>query len=112
MTRGIIREYVEAIRGRYLGVTRKEKGRILDEFNNVTSLHRKEAIRLLRCEGQVKVSRKRRRPRCYGSDVISALRVVWEVTDRLCSRGSGGIVERVFHHPARHFMVNTQLLSR
>ncbi len=86
MTRGSILEYVEAIRGRYLNVSRKEKGRILDEFTNVTDLHRKAAIRLLRREGQAKVRRKRGRPRRYGRDVVSALRVVWEATDRLCSK--------------------------
>jgi hypothetical protein len=86
MTRGSILEYVEAIRGRYLNVSRKEKGKILDEFTNVTSLHRKAAIRLLRRRGQVKAKRRRGRPRCYGSDVVSALRVVWEATDRLCSK--------------------------
>jgi len=86
MTRGSILEYVEAIRGRYLNVSRKEKGRILDEFTNVTSLHRKAAIRLLHRRGQAKVERRRGRPRCYGHEVVSALRVVWEATDRLCSK--------------------------
>ena len=86
MTRGSILEYVEAIRGRYLSVSREEKGRILDEFTNVNSLHRKAAIRLLRRRGQAKVRRKRGRPRRYGRDVVSALRVVWEATDRLCSK--------------------------
>ena len=62
MTRGSILEYVEAIRGRYLSVSRKEKGRILDEFTNVTSLHRKAAVRLLHRRGQAKVRRKRGRP--------------------------------------------------
>ena len=40
MTRGSILEYVEAMLGRYLSVSRKEKGKILDEFTNVTGLHR------------------------------------------------------------------------
>ena len=61
MTRGSILEYVEAIRGRYLSVSRKEKGRILDEFNSVTTLHRKAAIRLLRQRGQAEVNRRLRR---------------------------------------------------
>ena len=63
MTRGSILEYVEAIRGRYLSVSRKEKGRILDEFNSVTTLHRKAAIRLLRRGGQAKVNRRLRQLR-------------------------------------------------
>jgi len=47
MTRGSILEYTEAVRDRYLRAGRKEKGRILDEFTQVTSYHRKAAIRLL-----------------------------------------------------------------
>ena len=47
MTRGSIREYTEAVRSRYLGAAKKEKGRILEEFTQVTGYHRKAAIRLL-----------------------------------------------------------------
>ncbi len=32
MTRASIREYTEAVRGRYLLVSKAEKGKILDEF--------------------------------------------------------------------------------
>jgi len=63
-----------------------EKGKILDEFTKVTGYHRKAAIRLL-CRGnQQRVKRKRGRPQQYGAAVASALRVVWETTDRLCSK--------------------------
>jgi hypothetical protein len=102
MTRGSITEYVEAIRGRYLSVSRKEKGRILDEFTNVTGLHRKAAIRLLRRRGLAKVNRRRGRPRCYGSDVVSALRVVWEATDRLCSKRLHPFLPEVLVSLKRH----------
>ncbi len=47
MTRGSIQEYTEAVRERYLRANKKEQGRILDEFVNVTGYHRKSAIRLL-----------------------------------------------------------------
>jgi hypothetical protein len=47
MTRASIREYVEAVRGRYLRSPKTEKGKILDEFTKVTGYHRKAAIRLL-----------------------------------------------------------------
>jgi len=43
MTRGSIREYMEAVRGRYHRASKKEKGRILDEFTNVIGCHRKTA---------------------------------------------------------------------
>ena len=102
MTRGSILEYVEAIRGRYLSVSRREKGKILDEFTNVTSLHRKAAIRLLRRGGHAKVKGKRGRPRRYGHDVISALRVVWEATDRLCSKRLHPFLPEVLVSLKRH----------
>jgi len=102
MTRGSILEYVEAIRGRYLSVSRREKGKILDEFTNVTSLHRKAAIRLLRQGDHAKVKGKRGRPRRYGHDVISALRVVWEATDRLCSKRLHPFLPEVLVSLKRH----------
>jgi hypothetical protein len=86
MTRGSIREYTEAIRGRYFLASKKDKGKILDEFTKVTSCHRKAAIRLLRYRNQPKTNKKRGRPRQYGTAVVGALRLAWEATDRLCSK--------------------------
>ena len=86
MTRGSIREYTEAVRGRYLRTSKKEKGKILDEFTKITGCHRKAAIRLLRRGNQPRANRNRGRPRQYSPAVAGALRVVWEATDRLCSK--------------------------
>ncbi|MGB2800428.1 MAG: hypothetical protein WBC82_11380 [Dehalococcoidia bacterium] len=47
MTRGSVREYTKALRGLYLSASKKEKGRILDEFTKVVGCHRKAAIHLL-----------------------------------------------------------------
>jgi len=86
MTRGSIREYTEAVRGRYLGTSKKEKGRILDEFTKVIGCHRKAAIRLL-CRGnRPRANIRRGRPRQYSAAVADALRAGWEATDRLCSK--------------------------
>jgi len=86
VTRRSILEYTEAVRGRYLKSLKKMKTKILDEFVAVTGLHRKASIRLLnRRSGPV--SRKRKgRPRLYGLEVMAALKVSWEASDRLCSR--------------------------
>jgi len=86
MTRASIREYTEAVRGRYLWVSKMEKGKILDEFTKVTGYHRKAAICLLRRGNQQSAKNKRGRPRQYGIAIAEALRVVWEATDRLCSK--------------------------
>ena len=56
MTRGSIREYTEAVRERYLHGSKREKGKILDEFTKSTGRHRKAAIRLLRRRNQPRMS--------------------------------------------------------
>ena len=86
MTRGSIREYTEAVRGRYLRASKKDKGKILDEVTKVIGCHRKTAIRLLRRRNQPGTNKKRGRPRQYGTAVVEALKVAWEATDRLCSK--------------------------
>jgi len=86
VTRASILEYVEALRNRYFKASRREKGRMLDEFTRVTGMHRKAAIRLLNRRGQPVAGKRRGRRRKYGSEVAEALRVVWEASDRLCSR--------------------------
>ncbi|MFC2014318.1 hypothetical protein ACFLU8_05595 [Chloroflexota bacterium] len=83
MTRASIREYTEAVRGRYLLVSKAEKGKILDECTKVIGCHRKAAIRLLRRGNQAN-SKRRGRSRQYDITVAKALKTVWEATDRLC----------------------------
>ena len=86
MTRRGILEYAEALRGRYFKGSKEEKGKMLDEFTEVTGLHRKAAIRLLHRLGRARVSKRLGRPRRYGAETAEALRGVWEASDRLCSR--------------------------
>jgi hypothetical protein len=86
MTRGSIEEYTEAVRGRYLKAMKKEKGRILDEFIQVSGYHRKAAIRLLHRNGSPGRGNRRGRQRRYGNEVVDALRQTWEASDRLCSK--------------------------
>ncbi len=86
MRRGSVKEYVEAIRGRYRKGNRREKGRMLEEVTEVTGYHRKSAIRLL---GEIPRKREpsgRGRPCAYGPEVAHALKGVWEVSSRLCSK--------------------------
>jgi hypothetical protein len=85
VTRRSIREYVQAIRGRYLQASKEEKGKMLDEFTKVTGLHRKAAIRLLHRPGQPGAGKRRGRPAMYKT-VMQPLRDIWEASDRLCSR--------------------------
>lgn len=86
MTRNSIREYAGAIRERYRGAVKEDKGRILDEFTKATGLHRKAAIRLLNRRHSGPGKKRRGRPRQYGPLVVEALRIVWEASDHLCSK--------------------------
>ena len=74
MTRGSIREYTEAVRGRYLRISKKDKGMSLDEFTKVIGYHRKAAIRLLHRRNQARTGKKRGRPRQYSVAVVRVLR--------------------------------------
>lgn len=86
MTRGSVKEYVEAIRSRYLRASRKEKTVLLDEFIRVTGYHRKAAIRLLRGTSSQSKGLRRGRTKQYGLQVAEGLKVVWEVAGQLCSK--------------------------
>jgi len=84
MTRGSVQEYAAAIRDRYRSAAKVKKGKMLDEFVRVTGYHRKAAIRMLLkapkahafCKG---------RPAQYRA-VLEPLGVIWEASDRLCSK--------------------------
>lgn len=80
------RELLEAVRPRYLKASRKEKGRILDEFIAVTGYNRKYAIHLLR-NGRPRRRRKGVGRRwTYGPEVVAALVQVWEASGHLCGK--------------------------
>lgn len=84
MTRRSIVEYAEAVRDRYGRSKKSAKTRILDEFVAATGLHRKAAVRLLNRVKKKGEGRKSGRPQLYSLEAISALRVAWEASDRLC----------------------------
>jgi hypothetical protein len=84
MTLSSVKEYAAAIRDRYRKADKEAKGKILDEFVKVTGYHRKAAIRLL-CKPTSLPGRRRGRPPQYKS-VLEPLKVLWEASDRLCSK--------------------------
>ena len=78
-------EVSAAIRERYAASGRAAKAVILDEFVALTGLHRKHAIRVLGAGPGERRSRGRPKSR-YGSAVKEALAVLWEASDRVCSK--------------------------
>ena len=72
-------EYLRKIHPRYATAGRGEKGRILDEFCEVTGYNRKYALRLLNAElPRPREGPPRRRRARYGPQALSALAAIWE----------------------------------
>lgn len=79
-------ELVAAIRERYERSNKAERSVILNEFVAVTGYHRKHAIRLLASTTGRRIAAPRRAHHRYDTDVREALIVLWEASDRICSK--------------------------
>ena len=80
-------EYVAQRRGRYLGASRREKGRLLTEAVTVTGSHRKALIRAWRRPKARRARGPRRgRPTRYDAAVVRTLRAIWEAAGYPWSR--------------------------
>jgi len=78
------RKYIHKMWGRYREQDKKEKGRLLDEIEAVTGMHRKAIIRLL----NGRLSRKKRtreRGKQYGVEVSNAVQVIARSLDYPCA---------------------------
>jgi hypothetical protein len=86
MTHTARAELANAIRRRYHAAAGKEKHKILDEFIATTGYHEKSAIRVLNGEPSTKRPQMRNRPSLYDEAARTALIVLWEASDRVCSK--------------------------
>ena len=86
MTHATRAELADAIRGRYVAATLKDKRRILEEFIAATGYHEKSAIRVLNSPAAPKRRQTRQRPALYDEAVRGALIVLWEASDRVCGK--------------------------
>ena len=93
------RVLVRGVSGRYRRSSKKEKGRILDEFVEMTGYNRSYAAWLLSQQGrkvwvnrklavvgEVGVRRVRRRPKIYDAEVKRVLIRLWKLLDYLCGK--------------------------
>lgn len=78
------RKYLLRMRLRYLQANRTERSRLLDEMAQVTELHRKSLLRLMKDE-PVRKLRQRQRGRTYNYEVDDVIRVVAESLDYICA---------------------------
>jgi ABC-type cobalt transport system substrate-binding protein len=80
------REYLAAIRQRYLQASKEEKGLILREFCEVCEYHRKHAIRLLNQRQRGPTKRPGRKPLYRSRELLTTLKRIWLATDQMCSK--------------------------
>jgi hypothetical protein len=90
----------KALADQYRRASKKEKGRILDQYVEATGYNRVYAARALRghgkrvdtgtgvvLEGSVRIRTPRKpRPRVYGPEVLKALKKVWKIMDYICGK--------------------------
>jgi len=109
------RVLVRGVSGRYRGSSKKEKGRILDEFVEMTGYNRTYAAWLLNLQGrklwlnrklvvvgEVGVRSRRRRRRVYGEEVKRVLTRVWKLLDYLCGKRLVGALPETMEALERH----------
>ena len=96
-------ELLATIRDRYRESSKKDKGRILDEFIAVTGHHRKHGIRLLgqSREAGEKLSMIQGR-RIYDEAVREAVILTWEATDRMCGKRLKAALPHLVESMERH----------
>lgn len=100
------RKYLHKMQKRYRAAKRKEKGRLLDEMEQVTELHRKHLITLLKGDLKRK-QRQKQRGSTYGADVEDALRVIHESLDYICAERVVPNLAWMAQHLARHGEMGT-----
>jgi hypothetical protein len=107
------RKYLRKMQERYLQADRKERGRLLDEMEIVTGLHRKSLIRLMK-GSLTRKARRRQRGRTYGPEVDDALRVIAESMDYICAERLTPNLTWLAKHLAAHgeLTLSPQLLEQ
>lgn len=106
---------VKVMAARYQRATKKQKGRMLDEFVALTGYNRWYAVWLLRGHGKViRVGRrlrlegdacrslKRSRERVYDLSVVEALTQIWAILDCICGKRLVAILPEVIAVLEKH----------
>jgi hypothetical protein len=78
------RKYLFTMRKRYVAGSKAERGRLLDEMEAVTGMHRKALTRLMHGP-LVRKGRLEQRGNTYGVEVDAALRIIAESLDYVCA---------------------------
>ena len=95
------RKYLYRMQKRYHKAGRREKGKLLDEMEQITGLHRKYLVELMKSNLRRK-PRLRQRGRTYGPEVDDALRMIHESFDYICAERLTPNLVWMARHLANH----------
>jgi hypothetical protein len=96
------RELISALRERYRLATRQGKGRILDEFVEVSGFHRKHAVRLFGMKASSASKEASIGRRVYDEATRQALIMIWEAADRICGKRLKAIIPDLLTAMEKH----------
>ncbi|HEY6410874.1 MAG TPA: hypothetical protein VIY29_25755 [Ktedonobacteraceae bacterium] len=104
MTLNERRKYLKRMKPRYVKASRKERGHLLSEMEQVTGMHRKSVTRLLHASLERK-KRQKPRERSYGVEVEEVIVLVWESLDYICAERLTPVLLTMAQHLARFDVV-------
>lgn len=81
-------QYLKTLRGEYWRASKKDKGKLLDEAEKRTKLHRKTLVSKLKPSTNLEQSKAERKKRLvtYDGQIISALVKIWHIFDYPCGQ--------------------------
>src|SRR5437763_13965793 len=81
------RKYLKRVWPRYLQADRDQRSTLLTEMEQITAMHRKSIIRLMKGASLERNKDKRHTPRppTYGKEVRQVVMLVWESLDYICA---------------------------
>ena len=106
-------KYLRKMQKRYRKADKRRKGKLLDEMQTVTELHRKSLIRLMSSTISRKPRKGQRGP-TYGPRVEYGLRVISESLDHICAERLKPNLVWIAHHLSQHdeLEISSDLLDK
>ena len=88
------KEYLEVMRKEYLKASKKQKGKILNEYCKRTGENRKYAIKKFNYKVKLKQPQQRKKRPCkYKGDVVALLVELWDIFDNPCGQRLKPLIE-------------------
>src|ERR1700738_3250517 len=94
------RKYLKKQQERYGKATRKARGQLLREMEEVTGLHRKSLTRLMNAKSLERQKRQKPRQKTYGQETEQVIVRVWESLDYVCAERLTPALLRTARHLA------------